>query len=1134
MQTTHKIPGDSATTYAQYLTSTASRGDYYAGDGEPDHDRVVPSRWYGSREMLSDLGLSADRPVDRRDLRAVMNGCSPVTKEALRPAGSDGTRTAGIELMMAPPKTVSALWATSDPYRRAQIEAAHRQAVASALRRTEREVALLRRKTNGVVRYEKAKSLLAAEFVHTSSRLAQDQDAGGIPDPQLHSHLLLFAAERKDGKLAAIESKQLYRSARENGAWYRAELAHNLAQLGLRVDRRTGDSERYFELAGVPHELAERWSSRSEDVDRAAKLFRARYGREPRAGELGSLTTGTRGSKSAAPTSDVNDAWRAQGEEYGLNKEYVEGLFDERAIENRAGVDLREELLANVTSESSMITTHELRAKAYELSAGVCRPGEADVVVNELVRSGELIQLDDGTWTTRQLRELEQTTVAIAQRRASENAAPVSERSLKQAQREIGREIKGSLTQEQREALQTITGPGGIAVLVGPAGTGKGVVISTATRAWQLEGTEVIVTSVAGATAQRLQADANLDASYRAVELNYGIHQGRISFGPNTVFVFDEAAMADHERIAPLVKLTAERGAKPLLVGDAAQLSGIGPSGLFAALEGRVPTAELHEVHRANHEWERTAWQQIRAGEPGPALAQYQAHDRLHIHDTRAQAAEAMVQNWDETRKSPPGERAVMITDASNKERDQINTLAQERRAQAGELGAHTVELPGKPYGLRAGDEIIFTAKYPLPGQERIKNGITATVIDTSREEPRVTIKTNEHEPREVQVDTSKFSDLSLSYAVHVNKAQGITTETSGILIGGWQTDKEHAYVTVSRAREQTQIYVSREDLGEQGLDTGAMERLAEKMKRSRAQQATITKNVAERGPERRQTAKRENEYAQPERASDWLRARRRPQDRVADEDGIVRDPSAAAGERETQDKAQALPQTEQGKDRSLPDIREADPKNVQVNVIAHGEAQLAYSNAYDLTSYTGEPTYALFGGWQTDKTLGYVAVTQNGDGRTEVHISTEDRDGRDIQTELRDRIGQAIERSQAQTSKPLPPHKPHRRPSKHPRTRPRTRASTRPASRTAIRRAHHRPRDPANHPRPTRPPTRLGARHRTRQRPRPRQRPRVRDRIGAGSRINGSREHLRHRARDPLLRVTNCRPSRCIGCERR
>jgi hypothetical protein len=865
------------------------------------------------------------------------------------------------------------------------------------------------------VRYEKAKSLLAAEFVHTSSRLAQDQDAGGIPDPQLHSHLLLFAAERKDGKLAAIESKQLYRSARENGAWYRAELAHNLAQLGLQIDRRTGDSERYFELTGVPHELAQRWSSRSEDVDRAAKLFRARYGREPRAGELGSLTTSTRGSKSAAPTSDVNDAWRAQGEEYGLNKEYVEALFDERTIENQPPVDLREELLANVTSESSMITTHELKAKAYELSAGVCRPGEADVVVDELVRSGELIQLDDDTWTTRQLREREQTTLKIAGQRASENAAPVSERSLKQARREVGREIKGSLTDEQEQALQTITGPGAIAVLVGRAGTGKGVTISAAARAWQLEEKEVIGTAIAGATAQRLQAEAELDKSYTTDGLLSGVEKGHIRLSPGSVVVMDEAGIGDTKRLARLVQMTAEHKSKLVLAGDAAQLSSIGAGGLFKELEGRVPTAELTEVHRAHHEWERKAWEQIRNGEPGPALAQYQAHDRLHIHDTRTQAAQAMVEDWDQTRRNVPGGHAVMITDSSNRERDQINALAQERRAQAGELGSNTVELPEKPYGLAAGDEVMFTSQYRIPGERRVENGITGTILHTNREEDRVTIKTREREPREVKVNTSEFSDISLAYAVHVYKGQGLTAETSGVLTGGWQTDKENAYVAMSRAREQTQIYVSREDLGEQGMDTGAIERLAEKMKRSRAQEATITKNVAERDPERRQTTEREDEQAQPERASERLRAKRRPQDRVADEDGIVRDPHAATGERETQDKAQALPQTEQGKDRSLPDIREADPKNVQVNVIDHGETQLAYSNAYDLTSYTGEPTYALFGGWQTEQTLGYVAVTQNGDGRTEVHISTEDRGDRDIQTELRDRIGQAIERSQTQ-----------------------------------------------------------------------------------------------------------------------
>jgi conjugative relaxase-like TrwC/TraI family protein len=867
MQTTHKIPGVSAVTYAQYLTSTSTRGDYYARDGNDDEDRPVPSRWHGSQRTLASLGLSAEGPVQRSDLRAVMQGRSPLDGGPLRPAGSNGTRTAGVELMMAPPKTVSALWATADPYRRAQIEAAHRKAVASALERTEREVALVRRKSDGVVRFEKARRLLAAEFVHTSSRLARDQETGAIPDPQLHSHLIVFAAERRDGKLAAVESKQLYKAARENGAWYRAELAENLRELGLPIDRRTGKNERYFEVKGIPEELAGRWSSRSEDVNRAATLFRRRYGREPRAGELGSLTTGTRGSKSAADRVDVNDAWRAVGEEHGLTKEQVQRLFDGRRIEARPAVDLAEELLGEAVKERATITERELRAKAYELSAGVCRPAEADRLVEELARSGELVRLQDRTWTTRSLREMEQTTVDTAERRASENAAPVGEQALKQARREIGREIKGSLTSEQREALETITGPGGVAVLVGRAGTGKGVTLSAAARAWQLEGNEVIGTAVAGVVAQRLQADAKLDRSFTADGLVNGVEKGHVRIGPRSVVVMDEAGMADSDRLSRLVKVTAERESKLVLAGDAAQLSSIGAGGLFKEIEGKVPTAELTEVHRARHEWERRAWEQIRNGEPGPALAQYKAHGRLHIHDTRAQAAEAMVADWDETRKSlPDGRQAVMITDASNRERDQINAMAQERRAQAGELGSHRVELPGKPYGLADGDEVIFTGQHRIPGQKRVENGITGTIVHAGRDEDRVTIKTNEREPRDVAVNTGEFSDLSLAYAVHVHKAQGLTAEASGILAGSWQTDREHAYVAVSRTREQTRIYVSREDLGEQGMDTGAIERLADRMRRSEAQEASITRPVidhgreAERDGERERRAEREGE----------------------------------------------------------------------------------------------------------------------------------------------------------------------------------------------------------------------------------------------------------------------------------
>ncbi|HYM45565.1 MAG TPA: hypothetical protein VES65_05315 [Solirubrobacteraceae bacterium] len=301
----------------------------------------------------------------------------------------------------------------------------------------------------------------------------------------------------------------------------------------------------------------------------------------------------------------------------------------------------------------------------------------------------------------------------------------------------------------------------------------------------------------------------------------------------------------------------------------------------------------------------------------------------------------------------------------------------------------------------------MFTGQYRIPGQKRVENGITGTILDTSQSEDRVTIKTREREPREVDVNTSEFADISLGYAVHVNKGQGLTAETSGVLTGGWQTDREHAYVAVSRAREQTQVYVSREDLGEQGMDVGALERLAERIERSRAQEATIAKEAAER-----------DDHVQPERGSHRLQPRRRPSHTVADEDGIVCDLRDRDAERTENGRPRPVPQATRGTERDSVDIRETNPSEVQITVVDHKDTQLAYSNIYDLKSHTGEPTYALFGGWQTDKTLGYVAAVQH-QGHTQTYISTEDRGDRDIETELRDRIGQVIARSQTQHANP-------------------------------------------------------------------------------------------------------------------
>ncbi|HEX4033596.1 MAG TPA: MobF family relaxase [Solirubrobacteraceae bacterium] len=836
MQSTHKISGAAAAGFAAYLTASANRGDYYVG-GELEGEGGA---WHGSPEALDVLGLDSAQRVRRSELVSLMDGRSPQSGEPIRRVGGDGSRVAGVDLTFSAPKSVSALWAVSGPYRRAQIEVAHRRAVASALARVQREVPVVRRREDGVMRHEPARSLVAAEFVHTSSRLTRDQERDGVPDPQLHSHVVVLAAEREDGRFAAVDSRELFRSQRVNGAWYRAELAQGLRGLGLRLERRTGREGRFFEVVGIPDPLVKRWSRRTEVIERAAREFRDRYGRAPRAGELAGMSVSTRGTKTVIAEVDVSAAWRAVGEEHGLESGRAEQLFESRAPERE--VDVRGELLGELVAQRSMVTRQELEARALEVAAGVEPAAQASAHLEELSREGELVELDGGWWTTRELRELEQRTLATVLERSAETAAVPSPLARGEAAERAGERVGGSLSDEQQRALEVVTGPGGVTVLVGEAGTGKGVVLGAAREAWEREGHRVIGTSVAGSAAQRLGVEAGFSETMTADALAHRVREERLVLDSRSVVVFDEAGMADTRRLAQIVELTREADAKLVLAGDQAQLSSIGAGGLFSEIAERAPTARLTEVHRANHEWERQAWGRLRDGDAQTALAAYQARGHLHIEETREEAGETMVSDWAAAHQAHPGERVVMITDASNHELDRLNQHAQEQRAAAGELGDERVQLPERPYGLAHGDEILFAKQHRVSGQQRVENGTRAVVVDVDERTSGVRVRTEEQPPREIDMKTEDLDGLRLAYAQHVYKAQGLTADRALVLTGGWQTDRERAYVALSRGREQTDVYVAREDLGHQGIDSDAIARLAERMSESRAQQASITR----------------------------------------------------------------------------------------------------------------------------------------------------------------------------------------------------------------------------------------------------------------------------------------------------
>lgn len=154
-----------------YLASLAATGDeYYLDPAE------VPGVWHGT--LATQLGLAGR--VDPEGFRAVLDGRHP-DGHTLLPGSRRPGRVTGYDLTFSAPKSVSLLWALSDPATADQVVAAHDGAVADALAALEAEAVVARRGHDGLQRVATA-GLVAAGFGHRTSR-AGDPNSTPIWSP---------------------------------------------------------------------------------------------------------------------------------------------------------------------------------------------------------------------------------------------------------------------------------------------------------------------------------------------------------------------------------------------------------------------------------------------------------------------------------------------------------------------------------------------------------------------------------------------------------------------------------------------------------------------------------------------------------------------------------------------------------------------------------------------------------------------------------------------------------------------------------------------------------------------------------------------------------------------------------------
>jgi len=871
--TVAKIAASGAAAYGQYLegrTIALEAGDYYLQAGE----RVeAPGRWALGEQGAEALGVDASRAVAAEDFRALMAVRNPGTGEPLRAGGAGGEAVAAIDATFSAPKSVSAVWALGSPELRAALEAAQERAVDAALEHATKYVPMIRRRVDKqTVRRECPAELIASSWRHTTARAVP----GRPPDPQLHSHVVLHGAVRRgDGKVVAIESRAWLVHQREIGAAYRAKLAAELGALGFGVQVGTGRGGRYFELAGVPQGLIEAWSGRHHQVRAAidrrlaerlselrarvdaggpgADAAAARLAALERSGQLmpaeqRAVAMATRAGKGQLLTAgDLDQAWWQAAQAHDFDARSVQALLlRERGLIAELGeAELERRILSRLTEFDATFAPRQARAVALEAGVGG-DPTRALVALEALGERREILELADGRQTTRLHRGLERVAVAAAAQLADGETRAIPEKLVDAEVAALEAELAASgarLADEQRQAVRVAGSERRLVVIVGQAGTGKSTALTGVARAHQAAGRELIVTSTGAQAAERLTAELSeagvRAAGYSTRALEAAVARGAVILSPDVTIVHDEAALASTREQAWLLRAAAGAGARVIEVGDPRQSQAVGAGGLWPQIEQaanqRGGLVELSRVVRAKDAADRRDQARWRAGEHQQALAGYAAHGRVVIEASQRQAQDRALEAAHSDRQA--GKTALVVVQTSNEALDELNARAQALRAQDGQLGKSVVPLTGRPYGLRAGDDIVLRAASRHPQLGAVRNGTRGTVLDVAEDGQRAAVRFTDGREAAWERGQLDAASARLAYVSHTFPAQGQTVDRAHV-IADRLADANGTYVALTRARERTHLYASTDRLDEPGEENNEHGREAQLARLAEVEQA--------------------------------------------------------------------------------------------------------------------------------------------------------------------------------------------------------------------------------------------------------------------------------------------------------
>jgi Ti-type conjugative transfer relaxase TraA len=431
---------------------------------------------------------------------------------------------------------------------------------------------------------------------------------------------------------------------------------------------------------------------------------------------------------------------------------------------------------------------------------------ERGAFVKEILTRPEIVSLSDvkdgpvTRYTTKSVLEAERQVLHASDGLAGDKRHEVDEKIRAKV---LGAKEFDGISREQARAFRQATGPEGIAIIDGQAGTGKSFSMAAIRKAYEAQGDRVIGLAPTNAVAQDMGRDGFARATTIHSEL-FAVKNGRTKWNSRTVLMVDEAAMIDTKLMAQVTTFANQAKAKLILVGDDRQLSSIDRGGMFAVLKDRHGAAELSEVRRQSRNDDRRAAELMAEGNFHDALARYDEKGGIKWTRTQEEAQAALVRKWAADTKADPSKTRFVFA-YTNDDVSKVNFAIRKVRRERGELGEDHIFATGRGQeAYAAGDrlQIIGTDK-----QRGLLNGHAGTIAKI--EDTTIHLQLDGRAGRMVAFDAEEFTQFRHGYAGTIYKGQGRTLDQTYLYHSEhWRSAA--SYVALTRHRDKAEVFVAR------------------------------------------------------------------------------------------------------------------------------------------------------------------------------------------------------------------------------------------------------------------------------------------------------------------------------------